>query len=1202
MIHITDGQSDKILDFITAKNIIDNKHRQSLKDNLETFEFRTFADKPFSQHLGKHNRVIIPAEDQGYQEFVIIESGKYRDTEGLKAEVYASASYLLLKKAKVIKPQTFTKQTATTAVSYATSDTEWRPGIIEGKGNRTFNIEEYTNPYAFLKLIAKEFNLELCFRVETDGNKVIGRYVDLLEKIGRWRGREVEFGKDLIGIRRTEKNDVYTALLGLGPEREDGTRLEVLVEDKDALQRWGRPDPITGELQHFIGTYEPQSSDQDMTLNRLKTLTENELEKRVNEVVEYESTIADLENVPGMENKKIRFGDTIKIKDTKFNPPLYLEARVHTQDRSITDKSKKQVTLGDYIEYTEEEVQAIWQSLQAEIRKKLARMLLISIETSAGDVFKNGEGSTALNARVFLTGNEVDEDGSFYSYYWSKRDKRGVPVAGWSKPGKSITVTADEIDEKATYSVEINKNGTLAISRITISNVFDGEDGQKGEKGDPGPQGIPGPPGEDGQSLYTWVKYADSPTSGMSDSPNGKKYIGLAYNKSTPTKSTNYADYEWAKIEGDQGVPGTPGKDGQPRYTWVKYADDKDGYGMSDSPDDKRYLGLAYNKTSATESSNPADYSWSPLYDNVKVGGRNLFSIDDFKRTKYPNESDVNLTSWKFQGDPNTEYTVNTSIPKGDTWYDLFFDKYPSSPSSSVNGVAAEEPRTITSDSTGMLELSFRSTDSNNPNWQDVVNGLFWVKLEKGNIATDWTPAPEDVDKAIEDAEQNAKQHAVEVSEAAYIDAINDAEDYMQKNGIMQGADYNGVSITHEEGFMTARADGLVRTVQNSTTGFVIQSRPSKTAAWKDVVYIDTEGNAKYAGDLEGASGTFGSVSVLNDDLNIQDDYTSTLYSVTPKRNILKDHSFELLRPDPDRTNQDYFDHNWSEIKSNSMWGVTFWEKVRDPKVTVQFAPASADALAIFGNRAAVVRNANYVRQYVYEGVGAGSVYTLSAHFKRQWNVRTGGIPLFQVWHIDEGGRRKAEIFTESFTPVRSDYKYERHASTFTVPDDFVTGDSLEVIVSALDDRWVQCDGIQMVEGDRASTYISDDAAWDFYNGLYRPLNEQRILWAGAAYPTDTQPVYPDLPLSECANGWIIEWHAYNPGSGFADTHYQYTYVPKVHGIYNSGHAMRIVLNRGRNDGDIYKYVYVYNDHLVGHAVNDDSPNSLIAMSAVYEF
>src|SRR5690625_5804492 len=72
-----------------------------------------------------------------------------------------------------------------------------------------------------------------------------------------------------------------------------------------------------------------------------------------------------------MENKKIRFGDTVRIKDEGFNPPLYVEARIFEQRRSIVDPSKKKVKLGDFTEYTEEEVNAIWIMLQKEIRKKI---------------------------------------------------------------------------------------------------------------------------------------------------------------------------------------------------------------------------------------------------------------------------------------------------------------------------------------------------------------------------------------------------------------------------------------------------------------------------------------------------------------------------------------------------------------------------------------------------------------------------------------------------------------------------------------------------------------------------------------------------------------------------------------------------------------------------------------------------------------
>lgn len=136
-------------------------------------------------------------------------------------------------------------------------------------------------------------------------------------------------------------------------------------------------------------------------------------------------------------------------------------------------------------------------------------------------------------------------------------------------------------------------------------------------KGETGPQGLQGKPGADGQPRYTWLKYADTPTSGMSDLPDGKDYIGLAYNKTTPSESSNYSDYTWSKIVGEQGpqgvqgIPGPAGEDGSTLYTWIKYADNASGGGMSDNPSGKKYIGLAYNKAVPTESSVASDYTWS---------------------------------------------------------------------------------------------------------------------------------------------------------------------------------------------------------------------------------------------------------------------------------------------------------------------------------------------------------------------------------------------------------------------------------------------------------------------------------------------------------------------------------------------------------------------------------------------------------------
>lgn len=89
-----------------------------------------------------------------------------------------------------------------------------------------------------------------------------------------------------------------------------------------------------------------------------------------------------------------------------------------------------------------------------------------------------------------------------------------------------------------------------------------GPQGPKGATGPQGPQGIQGVKGADGKTYYTWVKYADSPTSGMSDNPSGKKYIGFAYNKTTGTESTSYSDYSWSLIKGDKGETGNTGAQG----------------------------------------------------------------------------------------------------------------------------------------------------------------------------------------------------------------------------------------------------------------------------------------------------------------------------------------------------------------------------------------------------------------------------------------------------------------------------------------------------------------------------------------------------------------------------------------------------------------------------------------------------------------
>lgn len=207
---------------------------------------------------------------------------------------------------------------------------------------------------------------------------------------------------------------------------------------------------------------------------------------------------------------------------------------------------------------------------------------------------------------------------SYTEYQWSKikGDKGEQGIQGLNgEDGQSSYLHIKYSDNGTSFTANNGETpgkyiGTYVDFNRTDSTVFGDYTWVKIE----GPQGVQGPKGDDGVQYYTWLKYADTPTSGMSDDPTGKDYIGLAYNKTTPTESSRYSDYTWSKIKGekgDQGIQGPSGENGHTLYTWVKYATSASGANMSDDPTNKTYIGLAYNKTTATESNNANDYQWS---------------------------------------------------------------------------------------------------------------------------------------------------------------------------------------------------------------------------------------------------------------------------------------------------------------------------------------------------------------------------------------------------------------------------------------------------------------------------------------------------------------------------------------------------------------------------------------------------------------
>uniref|UniRef100_UPI003082005E hypothetical protein n=1 Tax=Virgibacillus salexigens TaxID=61016 RepID=UPI003082005E len=229
----------------------------------------------------------------------------------------------------------------------------------------------------------------------------------------------------------------------------------------------------------------------------------------------------------------------------------------------------------------------------------------------------------------------------------------------------------------------------------------------------------------------------------------------------------------------------------------------------------------------------------------------------------------------------------------------------------------------------------------------------------------------------------------------------------------------------------------------------------------------------------------------------------------------------------------------------------------------------------------------------------AGMTFTATGYFKRQHNVVGGGTPRFEIDHLDAGGNFKARLTNTIFPAVPDNYAFVRHSLVFTIPDDFSEGDSLDFKISGGNDKWVQCDGIQIVEGDTPSVYMPEDATWELAKGNYPTILKQPSLWKGAVYLDERHTIYPDKPLGTCQTGWILKWSFYEPGTGVSDTDWQYTIIPKTSAVNGRDH--RVYLRSG-NTREVFKYFHVYNDRLVGHSLSSNGDNGYMALREILEF
>lgn len=338
------------------------------------------------------------------------------------------------------------------------------------------------------------------------------------------------------------------------------------------------------------------------------------------------------------------------------------------------------------------------------------------------------------------------------------------------KTGFSITESTGK-----TY-IGVHTDYTKADSTDPSKYKWTKIQGPQGTQGLQGKQGISGINGADGKTSYLHIKYSNDggkTFTGNSGEDIGS-YIGTCvdYAKDDPT---SVGAYKWAKIKGETGAKGEKGDTGKGvKSTAVTYQASSSGTTIptgvwSATPPatsaDKPYF---WTRTIITYTDNTTStaYNVGSTPEGIVVGGRNLL-VGTHKSPityTYPTSGYADKCSWKTTVLLNgSVYTLSfwaKSSVNGDKIRVHFYN-----PSNIISVVGSQGQRSTYTD--GLCDFVLTTTmtkywvtytipKGGNSTRSVIIPRLGlgatgtgtltfqWEKLEEGNIATDWTPAPED--------------------------------------------------------------------------------------------------------------------------------------------------------------------------------------------------------------------------------------------------------------------------------------------------------------------------------------------------------------------------------------------------------------------------------------------------------------------------
>ncbi|MDK0668824.1 phage tail spike protein [Clostridium perfringens] len=332
-----------------SPTFFDDVFSQELSTGAETFQFSTLDINYISSDLVVGNYVAFQDQDKNFKLFQITQVETYHE-DSLYIKVFAECAGLELLNS-VFRSRNLVSCNLERFVKSVTEDTSWTLGSLF-ICSTSLDLElDNENVYSLLQRVVPLYGGELSFRVEIKNGRIVGKYVDVVQYRGRVSGKRFTFGRDIQSLsRKVDSSELFTALIGVGNNGitfKDVQSEEInkplgqdFVVDEEAYKRYNSRGYHLMGLFHF-----DTDSPEELLLQ-----THKELQKLKTPKVEYEVSVALLNELLGNVEDKVRIGDTVAIVDNYFNPPIHLMARVSKLEKSFSNPNSDTCTLANFVE------------------------------------------------------------------------------------------------------------------------------------------------------------------------------------------------------------------------------------------------------------------------------------------------------------------------------------------------------------------------------------------------------------------------------------------------------------------------------------------------------------------------------------------------------------------------------------------------------------------------------------------------------------------------------------------------------------------------------------------------------------------------------------------------------------------------------------------------------------------------------------